>query len=122
MFPFFIEALQDLKTSETVESFKQMGQILLLLEDVINEDIGFKLDCLNRFIDPNDQDAKGPEDMIKILEKGANIYSVLNPQWTGWFGTGKYKLVPAFELKSKDVFSCLSRSVSLFQHAKFIYQ
>ena len=73
MFPFFIEALQDLKTSETVESFKQMGQILLLLEDVINEDIGFKLDCLNRFIDPNDQDAKGPEDMIKILKKGDEL-------------------------------------------------
>jgi len=74
MFPFFIEALQDLKTSETVESFKQMGQILLMLEDVINFDTGFKLDCLNRFIDPNDQDAKGPEDMIKILEEGANLY------------------------------------------------
>ena len=81
MFPFFIEALQDLKTSETVESFKQMGQILLMLEDVINEDIGFKLDCLNRFIDPNDQDAKGPEDMIKILKKGADLYFFLRFLW-----------------------------------------
>ena len=72
MYPFFIEALQDLKTSETFESFKQMGQILRLLEDVINEDSGFKLECLNRFID--DQDAKGPEDMIKILKEGADLY------------------------------------------------
>ena len=69
MFPFFIEALHDLKTSETLKSFKQMAKSLLLLEDVINEDSGFKLECLNRFIDPNDQDAKGPEDMIKILKK-----------------------------------------------------
>ena len=83
MYPFFIEALQDLKTSETVESFKQMGQILLMLEDVINFDTGFKLDCLNRFIDPNDQDAKGPEDMIKILEEGTCIWKsiqILNEQ------------------------------------------
>ena len=81
MYPFFIEALQDLKTSETFESFKQMGQILLLLEDVINEDSGFKLECLNRFIDPNDQDAKGPEDMIKILKKGADLYFFLRFLW-----------------------------------------
>ena len=74
MFPFFIEALQDLKTSETVESFKQMGQILRLLEDVINEDCGLKLTCLINFIDPNDQDAKGPEDMIRILKEGADLY------------------------------------------------
>ena len=99
MSPFFIEALHDLKTSETLESFKQMGKIILLLEDVINEDSGFKLKCLNdfidpkdpndqdakgpsgfkltclnNFIDPNDQDAKGPEDMIKILEEGVNLY------------------------------------------------
>ena len=63
MYPFFIEALHDLKTSETLKSFKQMAKILLLLEDVINEDSGFKLKCLNDFIDPkdpNDQDAKGP--------------------------------------------------------------
>ena len=74
MFPFFIEALQDLKTSETVESFKQIGQILRLLEDVIDFDTEEKLACLNDSIDPNDQDAKGPEDMIKILKKGANFY------------------------------------------------
>ena len=74
MFPFFIEALQDLKTSETVESFKQMGQILLMLEDVIDFDTECKLDCLNRFIDPNDQDAKGPKDMTMILQKGKILY------------------------------------------------
>ena len=97
MYPFFIEALHDLKTSETLESLKQMGKILLLLEDVINEDSGFKLrclnyidpndkeqdskgpsgfklTCLNNFIDPNNQDAKGPEDMIMILQEGANLF------------------------------------------------
>ena len=76
-----------------------MGQILLLLEDVINEDSGFKLKCLNdfidpkdpndqdakgpsgfkltclnNFIDPNDQDAKGPKDMTMILQKGKILY------------------------------------------------
>ena len=83
MFPFFIEALQELKTSEDLVSFKLLGKILSLVEDVIDnsdevyDKEGFKLACLNRCIDPDDQSAKGPKDMLKILRDGADIYDTL---------------------------------------------
>jgi len=82
MFPFFIRALEELKTSEDLGSFKLLCKILSLVEDVIDEDSwhatdGFKLACLNRCIDPDDQNVKGPKDMINILEEGADIYDTL---------------------------------------------
>ena len=82
MFPFFIEALEELKISEDLGSFKLLCKILSLVEDVIDEDSvyatdGFKLACLNRCIDPDDQSAKGPKDMLKILRDGADIYDTL---------------------------------------------
>ena len=83
--PFFIEALQELKTSETLESFKQMGEILLLLEDVTGNDWIHKFMCLNDFIDPEYQDAKGPKDMIKILKKGTDLYRYeIYQAYFGW--------------------------------------
>ena len=93
MFPFFIEALQELKTSEDVISFRLLREILLLLEDVIEErdhatdHDGFKLLCLYECIDPDDQDAKGPKDVIKVLERGRDYYDsqceVLYDMWLG---------------------------------------
>ena len=81
MFPFFANALQELRTSEEFVSFKLLYEILLLLEDVVNDETcpysrysdGFKLTCLYRFIDPDEeifQDVKGPRDVIKVLKEG----------------------------------------------------
>ena len=88
MFPFFVKALQELRTSEEFASFKLLCEILLLLEDLTNETFcpygfdldDFRLECLHRYIDPDDQDdqdnqdAKGPKDMIKILKEADDEY------------------------------------------------
>ena len=77
MFPFFKEALHLLKSSECLESFKQLGKILSLLEDVIEDEgiidaDGIKLGCLPGYT--NVRGAKGPQDMIRFLESGRNYY------------------------------------------------
>ena len=90
MFPFFVKALQELRTSEEFISFKQLCEILSLLEDVINEetcDYGyygtdtdrFKLACLYECSGPDDQDATGPKDMIEVLKLGLDVH--LSEYW-----------------------------------------
>ena len=75
MFPFFTKAFQELKTSEDLISFNLLWDILLLLEDIINgSDYGFMLACLHGCIDPDDQDAKGPKDVIKVLKEAIDEY------------------------------------------------
>ena len=70
MFPFFVKALQELRTSEEFASFKLLCEILLLLEDLTNETFcpygfdldDFRLECLHRYIDPDDQDDQDDQD------------------------------------------------------------
>ena len=73
MFPFFAVALEELKSSESLLTFKQLQKTLSLLEIVTNGDYpgACKLTCLHldSLDEPVDQDVKkGPEDMIKVLE------------------------------------------------------
>ena len=77
MFPFFAEALEELKRSESLLTFNQLQKIVSLLKNVVTEnnpgfdDDGFKLACLHSFVpdETDDQDVKkGPEDMIETLE------------------------------------------------------
>ena len=92
MFPFFAEALEELKSSESLLTFKQLQKTLSLLEYVITEDFldygkGVKLACLQKFglderlwDETDEQDVKkGPEDMIKALENGK--YAVWDVYW-----------------------------------------
>ena len=82
MFPFYAEALEELKSSESLLSFEQLQKTLSLLENVVTEyntgyyDVGLKLACLHRCIpdETDEQDVKkGPEDMIKALEDVKNV-------------------------------------------------
>ena len=83
MFPFYAEALEELKSSESLLSFEQLQQTVSLLKNVVTEnnpgydDDGFKLACLHRCIpdETDEQDVKkGPEHMIKTLEEGDARY------------------------------------------------
>ena len=91
MFPFFAEALEELKSSESLLTFKQLQKTLSLLEYVITEDFldygkGVKLACLHKFglderlYETDEQGVKkGPKDMIKVLENGK--YAVWDVYW-----------------------------------------
>ena len=85
MFPFYAEALEELKSSESLLSFEQLQKTLSLLENVTENNPGydhydeFKLACLHRHrCIPNETDEqdvkKGPEDMIKTLKEGDDIH------------------------------------------------
>ena len=56
MFPFYAEALEELKSSESLLSFEQLQKTVSLLKNVVTEnnpgydDDGFKLSCLHRCI------------------------------------------------------------------------
>ena len=81
MFPFFAEALEELKSSESLPTFQQLRKTLSLLEFVITTGNCFKFAsgvrrakqaCLHECVpdESDDQDVKkGPEDMIKILNQ-----------------------------------------------------
>ena len=100
MFPFYAEALEELKSSESLLSFEQLQKTVSLLKNVVTEnnpgydDDGFKLSCLHRCIpdetlvhlfhdETDEQDVKkGPEDMIKTLEEGdARYYLEIKEFW-----------------------------------------
>ena len=91
MFPFYAEALEELKSSESLLSFEQLQKTVSLLKNVVTEnnpgydDDGFKLACLHRCIpdETDEQDVKkGPEDMIKTLEEGdARYYLEIKEFW-----------------------------------------
>ena len=90
-FPFFAEALEELKSGESLLTFQQLQKTLSLLENLVTveipgylyigltpDPIGFKLACLHRCVpdETDEQDAKkGPEDMIKTLEKGKEYWA-----------------------------------------------
>lgn len=87
MFPFFAEALEEIKRSASLLTFNQLQKIVSLLKNVVTEnnpgfdDDGFKLACLHRCVpdETDEQDVKkGPEDMIKILKEGEDIYDTLS--------------------------------------------
>ena len=81
MFPFFAEALEELKSSESLPTFQQLQKTVSLLEFVITTGNCFKFArgvrrvkqaCLHECVpdESDDQDVKkGPEDMIKILNQ-----------------------------------------------------
>ena len=81
MYPYFAVALEELKSSESLLTFKQLQKTLSLLESVITEDLNrwdepvSKLPCLHKFV-PDYQDIKkGPEDMIiKALKDAGDYY------------------------------------------------
>ena len=82
-FPFFAEALEELKSGESLLTFQQLQKTLSLLESVITEDLNrwdepvSKLPCLHKFVpdETGDQDVKkGPEDMIKALKDADDYY------------------------------------------------
>ena len=96
MFPFFAEALEKLKSSESLLTFKQLRKTLSLLEYMVNGVLDFgsntyrlraflgfginvkllKLACLHKCVpdETDEQDVKkGPEDMIKALEDGKDV-------------------------------------------------
>ena len=72
MFPFFAVALEELKSSESLLTFKQLQKTLSLLENVITEDNPRgQIACFLELYEPAEQDVKkGLEDIIKTLEKG----------------------------------------------------
>ena len=72
MFPFYAEALEELKSSESLLTFKQLQKTLSLLENVITEDNPRgQIACFLELYEPAEQDVKkGLEDIIKTLEKG----------------------------------------------------
>ena len=80
MFPFFAGALEELKSSESLITFKQLQKTLSLLKNEYSsgfDDDVFKLVCLHRcgLDETDEQDVKkGPEDMIKTLKEGDDIH------------------------------------------------
>ena len=70
MFPFFAEALKELKSSESLLTFQQLQQTLSLLENIVNGPYGrFKPTTLRWYDDHHQDFKKGPEDMIKALNQ-----------------------------------------------------
>ena len=81
MFPFFAEALEELKNSDSLPTFQQLQKTLSLLEFVSSTGNRFRFSrrvsrvrqaCLHECVldETDDQDVKkGAEDMIKILNQ-----------------------------------------------------
>ena len=87
MFPFFADALEELRSSESFVTLQQLHKTLSLLETVITEHFehftgkGTRLACLHECI-PDGRGRgrgrqyvkKGPEDMILALEDGDWVF------------------------------------------------
>ena len=78
MYPFFEEALQDLKRSESLESFNQLYDILVWLQpgesqlhdETQLEILYAKSRCHKNNVEYVDKDAgKGPKEMIEVFEE-----------------------------------------------------
>ena len=64
--PFFVDVLDGLKNGDCLETFKQLQEILSLLEEVKYQDAGYLL--FTREAEKGPDGPKEPEDVIEILK------------------------------------------------------